>query len=101
MNLYLARKRLKQLGVALETPTLGCILVFWCSSTTGTPVTSNSTPARMNAARVNIDIEAALTNAAGLIINRVGGVAAAIALSPGSNQLRRGVDYVIENAQKP
>lgn len=55
----------------------------------------------MNAARVNIDIEAALTNAAGLIINRVGGVAAAIALSPGSNQPRRGVDYVIENAQKP
>lgn len=43
-------------------------------------------------------LQAALTNAAGLIINRAGGVAGAIALPKGSGQLRQGIDYVIESA---
>lgn len=57
-------------------------------------------------AKFNIDIDAkhrdalqaALTNAAGLVINRVGGVAGAISLPAGSVELRRGVDYVVESA---
>lgn len=56
--------------------------------------------------KFNIDIEAkhrdalqaALTNAAGLIINRAGGVAAAIALPRGSGQFSQGVTYVLESA---
>jgi hypothetical protein len=56
--------------------------------------------------KLNIDIEAkhrealqaALTNAAGLVINRAGGMASALAL-PGRNPLIiEGVDYVVKSA---
>jgi cytochrome bd-type quinol oxidase subunit 2 len=57
-------------------------------------------------AKLNIDIEAkhrealqaALTNAAGLVINRAGGMAGAIALPGRSALIVEGVDYVVQSA---
>ena len=43
-------------------------------------------------------LQAALTNAAGLVINRAGGLAGALDLSAASPILQKGVDYVIAGA---
>lgn len=57
-------------------------------------------------AKLNIDIEArhrealqaALTNAAGLVINRAGGMASALILPSRNPMILEGVDYVVKSA---